>query len=345
VSEFKRNINELRTKAVLHWPSDLLQKVGDSSVLPLLLQTQDLFLSLLKSSTANPMAWYEVLPHSKLTGTVFLKHLMVLTDLGGEALNKLTPLSLYFPESTMVFVFNGYEHAYKFKAIGSKTSLTNVALHVDAKGLITDNPLDYRSIDVAMLLLYGSQSINDSLPEEVKEKCVVGSLTSNPQALDRFVRENYLRVSRQTGGARANALGQAVQDYVIDQLHGVLPHGWRLERNGTLSGVKRMSGGEETTFDVVARSPNGVCFGIEVSFQVTTNSTIERKAREAEFLKDAVKQAGHLICYVIDGAGNINVRTAATSILCSNSDCTVAMSAQEIAHLGKFLVHEAKQCS
>jgi hypothetical protein len=46
------------------------------------------------------------------------------------------------------------------------------------------------------------------------------------------------------------------------------------------------------------------------------------------------------MCYVIDGAGNINVRTAATGTICRFSDCTVAFSPGEIAHLAKFLQKE-----
>lgn len=345
MSGYKRTLDQLRAKAVLHWPDELLQRAGEDSVLPLLLNTQEVFLAVLKASTASPTSWSSVLNSSSLSGTLFLKHLMVLTDLGGESLNKLTPLSAYFPQKTMNFPWNGREEQYQFRVIGNKTSLTNSALRVDAKGLLKPRLLDDKSFDVVMLLLFGSISIGDSLPAEIKEKCVVGSLMPEPLILDQFVRENYLRVSRQTGGAQANALGQAVQDYVIERLKAFLPPSWRLERNGTLVGVQRMSGGDATTFDVVARSPNGVCFGIEVSFQVTTNSTIERKAREAQSLKQAVDAAGHIICYVIDGAGNINVRTAATSILCANSDCTVAMSDEEIKHLAEFVTHEASKRS
>jgi hypothetical protein len=343
MSKYKRTLEQLREKAVLHWPDELLEKAGEASVLPLLLKTQEVFLAVLKASTASPTAWHNVINSSSLTGTLFLKHLMVLSDVGGESLNKLTPLSTYFPHKTMTFLWDGSEHEYEFRVIGNKTALTNTALRVDAKGLLTPRFLDDKSFDVVMLLLFGSLSVGDSFPAEIKERCVVGSLMPEPLMLDRFVKENYLRVSRQTGGAHANALGQAVQDHVIDRLRDFLPAGWHLERNGSLVGVTRTSGGEATTFDVVARSPNGVCFGVEVSFQVTTNSTIERKARESHSLKQAVNGSGHIICYVIDGAGNINVRTAATTTLCANSDCTVAMSDEEIRHLADFFTNEASK--
>jgi hypothetical protein len=63
-----------------------------------------------------------------------------------------------------------------------------------------------------------------------------------------------------------------------------------------------------------------------VTFQVTTNSVIQRKSLQAKVRQDMVHDAGHWICYVIDGAGNINIREAAVSNICDFSDCTVALS-------------------
>ena len=99
--------------------------------------------------------------------------------------------------------------------------------------------------------------------------------------------------------------------------------------------VKTMAA--DTSFDIVAISPQGKCTAIEVSFQFTANSVIERKAGQAVARKDLLHAAGHKICYVLDGAGNINVRTAAVGTLCNNSDCTVALSRDEINHLAEFL--------
>jgi hypothetical protein len=50
-----------------------------------------------------------------------------------------------------------------------------------------------------------------------------------------------------------------------------------------------------------------------------------------------IHAAGHKICYVIDGAGNINVRASAVRNICRFSDCTVAFSLPEIGVLAEFL--------
>lgn len=253
MTKYKRTLPELKTKAVLHWPQAILEAAGTISVLPVLLRTQDTFIALLKVADRDPMSWNTVLANgASLSGSLFLKHLMVLSDLGGEALNKLPPLKNYFANGEMVFLWNDSEFTYKFKAIDSDCSLTNSALKVDSKGILRNEPLTDRMLDSAMLLLYGGLSLNDSLPVEVREKCVIGGFIGKPEEIDKFVKENYLRVSKQVSGAHANALGQLAQDYVVEILKKVLPDSWDIQRNGTMSHVSHSTGGSGTTFDVVA---------------------------------------------------------------------------------------------
>jgi hypothetical protein len=155
--------------------------------------------------------------------------------------------------------------------------------------------------------------------------------------MNKFVKQNYIRVSRQISGATSNKLGQLAQDYVTETLKERLP-GWQFRKNGKIPGISHTKGETEMTFDVVAKSPAGKYFAIEVSFQYTTNSVIERKAGQAQARADMIHDAGHKICYVIDGEGNINVRESAARTLCQFSDCTVALSIDEIGFLAQFLL-------
>lgn len=88
-------------------------------------------------------------------------------------------------------------------------------------------------------------------------------------------------------------------------------------------------------FDVVV-SRNGRIVGIEVSFQVTSNSVIERKASLAEDRLLQMSRAGYYIAYVLDGAGNFS-RSSALTTLCQSSDCTVAYSDAELGVLVDFI--------
>jgi hypothetical protein len=337
---YQRTSEELQAHAVMHWSKEMLEKANSFSALPILLETQDEFISLLKVASKSPLSWKAVLEESKtLTPSIFLKHLMVLSDLGGETLNKLSPLSDSFDDKCIHFNWEGKSHSYRLLEIGDKCPLTNSSLKVDAKSVINNKTMSDRMHDVIMLILFGALDPDNHLPEEAQQRCGIGSLLGNPEYITNLVKENYIRVSKQLSGEKANSLGHASQKYVASILKDVLPQDWAIQQEGSLTGVSHTDDDEKlTNFDLVVKSPTGKEFGIEVSFQVTTNSTIERKARESGSLYREVRKAGHSLCYVIDGAGNVNIRKHAISTICGHSNCTVAMSKVEIEHMAAFMI-------
>lgn len=326
MNQYKRSLIELREKAVLNWPVELLNRAGEASVLPLLLRTQDKFISVLTLADSDPESWKKLVDISKdMPGNLFLKHLMVLSDLGGESLNKYPPISKYFEHNQIDYIWKNKTYSYRFKVIYQRVHLTNSSLKVEGKSLVKGYRLNDKMEDVIMLILYGAAAINGNLPES--EKFTIGTLLGNSDEIKSFVAQNYIRVSRQISGATSAKLGSLAEEFAINILQEELP-------NCKINPSKKIEG---TTFDIVVRTPNNKLFGIEVSFQYTTNSTIERKAREVKDLAELLHRAGHYICYVIDGAGNINVRANAVSTICRYSDCTVAFSKEEIQILADFI--------
>jgi hypothetical protein len=192
--------------------------------------------------------------------------------------------------------------------------------------------LDDLKQDLIMILLYGASS--ELVDSASLEKCEIGSLLGTNEELDKYVRQKYITVSRITGGATANKLGQIAQGIVFDFLGKYLKEGYRVKSNGriVLDGYEKEGG---MPFDIVVEKGNKVV-GIEVSFQVTTNSTIERKAGQAADRKALMHKQDYKIAYVIDGAGNFE-RPSAISTICQHSDCTVAYSKQEFEVLANFI--------
>ncbi|NQZ62176.1 MAG: hypothetical protein HRT59_08580 [Crocosphaera sp.] len=92
---------------------------------------------------------------------------------------------------------------------------------------------------------------------------------------------------------------------------------------------------EGIPFDIVVQKNDNI-LGIEVSFQVTTNSTIERKAAQAETRQNVMHKNGYKIAYIIDGAGNF-ARSSAITKICQYSDCTIAYKQREFQLLGNFI--------
>lgn len=332
-----RNPEQLRSKANLYWPSELSKREASSSIVPLLLDTQDKFISLLDISDSSPTAWKETLKQSSgISANLFLKHLMVLADLGGEPLKRLRPeFKTIFPDGTMRYGWEGKAYEYKFNSITQVNRLDNPTLFVDGRGLLRKHPLTDTMEDVIMLLLHGGAATGGNIPDPIAEKCTIGVLIGHGPELEKFVKQRYIWVSRITCGATSNAMGQLAQDYVKELLEGALP-AWTFTRSGKIPGVSQNDGKTDISFDVLAKSPAGKYVAIEVSFQFTTNSVIERKAGQAQARAQRVRNAGCHIAYVIDGAGNFE-RNAALSTICAFSDCTVALTSKEIAVLVKFL--------
>jgi len=327
---------DLKLQALNFWPSEIAEKEKDASVIPLLLETQGRFISLLHIADKSPQSWKEILPNTKkLPPNLFVKHLMILSDVGGEKLKRFkTELPAILDGPVMSYVWNGTPCQYRFKSFASRANWSNTNLRVDGKGLFKQSSLTDEMEDVIMLLMFGGGGLNSGIPQEILDKCVIGTLLGHKRELDRYVRQRYIWVSRITGGAEANAMGYLVEDYVGEILKSRLPD-WDFSAN-TIPGISQNAGRTNTSFDIVAQSPTGRYCAIELSFQVTTNSTIERKAGQAQARQTLLRNAGHLIAYVIDGAGNFE-REAALRTICRYSDCTVTFKDAEIEKLSEFL--------
>ncbi len=330
-----RKIDNLEENALKFWPTEIAETERNASIIPKLIETQDKFISLLNIANADPFAWKKILQSTKeLSANLFLKHLMVLSDVGGEKLMRFKKeLPKIFENNTMKFVWNGKIFVYKFQTLIGNKTWSNSYLKVDGLGLANERELTPGMEDVINLLLYGGNNSTNNLPAEIIEKCNIGNLIGHKRELETFVKQRYIWVSRITGGATANTLGNLAQKYVVDFLEKKLPE-WNFKKKK----IPNISQNKRTllSFDLVAASRNGRYCAIEVCFQVTTNSVIERKAGQAQDRQRQLHKQGHYIAYIIDGAGNFE-RTSALRTICQFSDCTVTLKDTELEKLSKFL--------
>ena len=335
-----RKLHELEANALKFWPETISEIEHNSSIIPKLIETQDKFISLLNIADANPFAWKKAMSSSKrLSGNLFLKHLMVLSDIGGEKLMRFKrALPLIFDDDTMEFLWDGSRYRYKFQTLSGKKNWSNVYLGVDGIGLAKSQSLTPAMEDISNLILFAGASMANELPAEIAEKCIIGTLIGHKKELDTFVKQRYIWVSRITGGATSNALGNLAQKYVVNYLQEKLAD-WDFSKKK----IKDISHNQRTltAFDIVAKSPSGKYCAIEASFQVTTNSVIERKAGQAKARQDLLRKHGHKIAYIIDGAGNFE-RSSALRTICQFSDCTVTFKDVELDKLSDFLLKLGK---
>lgn len=333
--KYNRKLNELEEQACKWWPENIVSLEAASSIIPTLVRTQDQFISILTlSDSNNPNSIFAVMEAANFPANLFLKHLMVLTDFGSEPLQRVNrDFNIYFPNGELVYAVNGQAVQYCFTALPARGSLTNKKMHTDVESILVADSLNGFYKDLITLLLFGSNAVDDQLAE-IFSKCSVGNMMGKAEELKEFIKQRYIFVSRITGGAQANGLGNAAQVYAENYLKNKLGPEYTIKSNGHIPGITH-NDRTETTFDLSVEH-NDKYVGIEISFQVTTNSTIERKAGQAQARYEAVDGTGHYIAYIIDGAGNFQ-RTSALTTICQYSHCTVAYTDSEFDVLINFI--------
>jgi len=336
---YQRTFEELEEVASKFWPAELSELEAKLSVIPLLLKTQDQFISIISVKTPDLDRLFNIVDASSLPANLFLKHLAILSDFGGEPLQRVShEFKMLFPESKLNYYWHGKPHSYTFQALPD-LKFSNTSLHIDGRHLAEQHSLDDLKRDAIALLLFGSAySGDDQEVASALAKCEIGDYLGKPDELADFIKQRYIWVSRITGGAKANNLGQLAQKFVAEYVENNLGlDDVDIKSGGRLPGVTHTDPltGRETSFDLVVT--NGVRYvAVEVSFQVTTNSTIERKAGQAKSRYEQIEKAEHKIAYVIDGAGNFQRETAMRTML-SYSHCSVAFSRSELEVLCNFL--------
>lgn len=324
--------------AKLFWPPELAQKEAELSVIPRLLETQDQFIAVLTLAGTDLNKVFQLIEASELPANLFLKHLVVLADFGGEMLQRVNrEFASLFPSGRLVYLWNGRQREHIFTRLPVNGILNNAKLKISGKKLIQPTALDDLLKDVIALLLFGSFSTSEDVAQ-VLAKCEMSNYLGQPDKLNTFIKQRYLWVSRITGGAQANTLGQITQDFVHEYLerHLEIPN-LKISREGRLPGVTHTDPQTRrlTSFDLVVTN-NVKYVAVEVSFQVTTNSTVERKGGQARGRFEQIEAAGHKIAYVIDGAGNFQRATMLKNI-CDHSHCTVAFPPDELNVLCEFI--------
>jgi len=296
-------------------------------------------LRLIVLSKNDPFQLFDLITVAKYPSNLFLKQLVVLADYGGEPIQRLgRSFKEIFPKGIgkkgkyyFDFIWKEKTVRYEFKAL-PVNGLNNKKLFIDGKGLVIEKELNDLTCDMIALLLFASTS--DYADQAGLCACEIGTMLGNEDELIKYVKQRYITVSRITGGATSNSLGQLAQSEVVDFLVNDLSGEYNIIRNGYII-IKGYDKNGGMPFDIVVEKGDKK-IGIEVTFQVTTNSTIERKAGQAADRQALIHKNGYKIAYVIDGAGNFQ-RTSAISTICNYSDCTVAYTLAEFKVLSNWI--------
>ena len=99
-TKYQRTVKELEQVASKFWPDELSALEANLSVIPLLLKTQEQFLNIIGIETPNLESLFAILESATLPANLFLKHLVILADFGGEMLQRVgREFAILFPVS------------------------------------------------------------------------------------------------------------------------------------------------------------------------------------------------------------------------------------------------------
>ncbi len=340
--KYLRNIRDLEQVGSKWWPKEVREEAMKVSILQYLLDTQEKFISLLTlADRNNPEKLFDLIDASGFGYHLFLKHLILLTDVGSEPIQRFnTSFKEIFPKGKLDFYIEQKKHSYKFLSLPTKGVPNNKKMQSDTlENLIAPCKDTQLCKDIIMLLIYGAAS-NTKRTASVLYKCNAYEYLGQEEQIKKYVRQNYIRVSKILSGKEATDLGNVAQSYAVRYLAEHLGEDYNVVNAGTIPGVQ-MDDSKEVTFDIVIDRKSDVgkfkkYVGVEVSFQETSNSTIERKAREARARFQNTNNKRCYVAYIIDGAGNFS-RTAAVTDLCDNSHCNVAYTKKEFDLLIEFI--------
>ena len=341
--KYLRSIEELETLACNWWPIEVREEAQKMSILQYLLDTQEKFISILKLADKDkPEKIFELLDASSFDYHLFLKHLILLTDLGAEQLQRINKEFFnLFPGRSLSYKLKRKEISYQFTGLPTKGALNNKKMRIDSLEHLQASSFDAAICkDLIMMLIYGASAVSPRT-RAVLYKCNCSDYLGDDAQIEDYVRKNYIRVSKIIAGKVSNDLGNKAQEYALKYLSEKLGPNYRLQSNGKLPDVSENDGKTWATFDILVDriDKNGKYkeyVGVEVSFQETSNSVIERKATLARNRFVQVASRRSYVAYIIDGIGNFSRRSAVRT-LCDNSHCTVAYTPEEFDILIDFI--------
>jgi hypothetical protein len=190
---YQRTFEELEEVASKFWPTELSELEAKLSVIPLLLETQDQFISIISVKTPDLDRLFSILEASSLPANLFLKHLAILADFGGEPLQRVSrEFEMLFPEGKLNYYWQGKPHSYTFRAF-----------HINGRHLVEQHPLDDLKRDAIALLLFGrAHSVGNTETASLLAKCHIGEYLGQPRILKKIVGQRYIWMSPIVMGSR-----------------------------------------------------------------------------------------------------------------------------------------------
>lgn len=246
-----------------------------------LTSTYDVILDCIKTSNRNSIV--TDLLSLGISQELLLKHLMLLLDTSAETLDRAS----MFISHKSITGLTLYDKKVNFKVLGPSFT-RQLSNKVISKA---DSELTY---DLILLMTYSAES------EEFKNyftfnSCILSSLAGDEVMLNEHIKYLSLRNNSQIKQLKAVHFGHEMEIFIRKNLADTL------SRLGVSYAHDNRYNGQQ--FDTVLQKNDKFAI-IEIAFQETTNSTLERKGKQAKNgLYKMIDNNNDRLIFVVDGAG------------------------------------------
>jgi hypothetical protein len=120
---YAKTFEQLEAVASKFWSAELSETESKLSIIPLLLETQDQFINIISVETPSLEKLFTVVESASLPANLFLKHLVILADFGGEMLQRISAeFKKLFPSGELHYLWHGKQQTYKLPHYQDKNS-------------------------------------------------------------------------------------------------------------------------------------------------------------------------------------------------------------------------------
>jgi hypothetical protein len=195
--KYAKTFEQLEAVASKFWSAELSEIESKLSIIPLLLETQDQFINIISVETPSLEKLFTVIESASLPANLFLKHLVILADFGGEMLQRVSAeFATLFPSGELHYFWQGKQQTYKFAAL-PRQKFSNKTLKIDGKELLNAHNLDDLQKDAVALLLFGSAySDEKSEVAQALSICRIGNCLGEPNLVSKLAKQRYFWFSQ-----------------------------------------------------------------------------------------------------------------------------------------------------
>lgn len=192
---YLRSIKDLEKVGSKWWPKEVRDEAMKVSILQYLLDTQETFISLLTIADRNkPEKLFDLIEASSFEYHLFLKHLILLTDVGSEPIQRFNAsFNEIFPDGVLRFTVGGQEHSYKFTSLPIKGVPNNKKMQSDSLENLK-KPCRHVELcqDLIMFLIFGAASTSPRTAA-VLYKCNAYEYLGQKEKIQQYIQQNNIR--------------------------------------------------------------------------------------------------------------------------------------------------------